>query len=283
MDIPPAVPTDARDQLFNAAEEGRSDDVVVNSSIAPTASASSGSQADSSENRQTGDSTKTTLLDGTFDEAASHKEFVEALEEWRRSRGIESRRPSVAGGSRRPSMTPTSASTPASTADFYSQFTGEKGPSPQPPSPIRRPSMLPDFMQDERAAANARRSSAAAFLMNTLSRENRSASETSVLPVVSDMRVREQVGMQRHRSGSLATLSRSLSSLGTSLGQVLGISVVPGEVGSDPKLSSSDPELHSGSGFGNPDNGIGISEKGKEKGGSQDSGVDMRSSGEFSA
>ncbi|KAJ3049551.1 hypothetical protein HK097_009468, partial [Rhizophlyctis rosea] len=217
VDIPPAIPTDARDQLFNAAEEGRSDDVVVTSPVPPTASASSGSQADLRESRQTEASGKNTLLDGSFDEVASHKEFVEALEEWRRSRGIESRRQSIAGGSRRPSMVPSPA--PAPTSDFYSQFTGEKAPTPQPPSPIRRPSMLPDFLQDERAATTARRGSAAAFLMNTLSRENRSSSETSVLPVVSDMRLREQVGMQRPRSGSLANLGKSLSSLGSSLGQ----------------------------------------------------------------
>ncbi|KAJ3038736.1 hypothetical protein HDV00_000396 [Rhizophlyctis rosea] len=302
VDIPSILPTDgidtidARDHAFAAAEEGRSDDMTVTSPVG--ASAGSGAEAGAGIAMGTN-----SLLEGTFDEAASHRDFVEALEEWRRSRGMETRISSLSP-SRRANMAPqppTSNSNP--TSDFYGQFMGEtSGPVQSPESnipPHRRPSAFPDFMRlDENAATfNARRGSVAAFI--GLTREARSQSDTSVLPIVNEVASfrREQVGMQRPRSGSLATLGKSLSSLGASLGQVLGISGQPGVfdgagggVGGgslNTRLSSSDPEIHN-AGLSHAQAGEGhvsasgdsLQNGGGRKGsfqvGSHDSGVDVK-------
>ncbi|KAI8825171.1 uncharacterized protein EV422DRAFT_564505 [Fimicolochytrium jonesii] len=88
---PPRDPDSARDYMISAAEEGRTDWV-------PGFSTSGSALTDPSDPSTTGNNgtalpsnTTPTLLDGHFDEEASHKSFTSALEEWRNERAAQKR------------------------------------------------------------------------------------------------------------------------------------------------------------------------------------------------
>ncbi|TPX72880.1 hypothetical protein SpCBS45565_g00211 [Spizellomyces sp. 'palustris'] len=99
--IPPTPPRDsdsARDDLFSAVEEGRNDVTV-----------SFGSSPPASDSVLSDHGSKDSLLDGSFDEEASHKSFVQALEEWRKEAIPENSKslpPSGISGNRRASVSP---------------------------------------------------------------------------------------------------------------------------------------------------------------------------------
>ncbi|KAI9091257.1 hypothetical protein DFS34DRAFT_328079 [Phlyctochytrium arcticum] len=206
--IPPTPPRDseaAQDFLMQAAEEGMGDAAMfafTSPLIYDQQESPSDSKTDSKDATEPSDS----LLQGAFDEEESHRSFVSALEEWRNERAAlkaQATAPTGVFRSRRVStMLYQNAAAPPSQASENSTYVHRSLPRT-----LMVPSTPGQSHGDVSSLGNAPSDGEQGSMYLPI-HNNEYGAPLSARP----------------RSGSLASIGKSISNLTTSLGAVLGIS-----------------------------------------------------------